>query len=600
MIPSFGRARWLRKSDLTLLFVFTFVVNVLLLVQPLYMLQVYDRVLASASVETLLYISLIAAVALGLLGIIDAIRAMICGRMAARLETEIGADALLGAMQGPRASIGDVQPLRDVATVRGFLAGRSLLALLDLPFAPFFIAIMYLIHPNLFWLTVCGAVVIVLLAFANQFATTNAAADASRSSLAAMLSAQSFVRNVESLKAMGMMPNILSIWGRDEGQALNAQDRLNRTNAIYAGLSRTLRMGLQIAILGYGGYLVLAGDMTAGMIFAASLIAGRALQPMDQVIGGWKGFVDTRKAWTRLSDLLQSTPADKPPTDLPDPVGNVTLENVLVFPPHGAGTDPLIKRVSAQITAGECVAVIGPSGAGKSTLMRTIIGALEVSSGTVRVDGADIRHWDRDRLGRHIGYLAQDVELLPGTVAQNISRFDPGAADRAIVEAASKAQVHDLVQRLPKGYDTLIGPAGLQLSGGQRQRIGLARAFFGSPRILILDEPNANLDAEGDLALERALLVAREDKVTVLIVTQRRAIAERAQKVMILRDGTLEDFGSRPEVYARQAHGGQGSPGTAPGHAPGNAQGSVSEEVPAVTGRFSAVLAGGRRPGHAS
>ena len=574
------------------LVLFSFVVNILLLVQPLYMLQVYDRVLLSSSLATLGYISVLAALALILLGVLDAIRSMICGRIGAALEKRFGAEAFVASMKGPRASLGDVQPLRDLATLRAFLSGRALLAFIDLPFAPIFIAVLYLIHPNLFWLTLAGAVVLACLALANQQATRKSAAEAGERTMRALLSAQSFVRSTESLEAMGMVGHAVHAWGADAALSLNAQDRMNRINATFAGISRTLRMGLQIAILGYGGYLVIAGDMTAGMIFASSLISGRALQPIDQVIAGWKGVIDTRKAWTRLNGVLKNAVKPKR-TDLPAPHGRLTLENVVVYPAFARGGEPLIKRISADIAAGDFVVVIGSSGAGKSTLMRAIVGGLDVRSGAVRIDGADIRNWDREKLGRHIGYLAQDVDLLPGTIAQNIARFDPTASDVDIIEAAGKAKVHDLVQKLPHGYDTVIGPGGQQLSGGQRQRIGLARAFFGSPRILVLDEPNANLDADGEEALEASLVSAHADGVTILLVTQRRQIGERADKLMILNDGLIAEFGLRDEIAARQTERlrvvqesrRRASNDRADGQQPRNET---------VTGRFSPVVLGGR------
>jgi len=540
---------------------FGLVLNLLLLVQPIYMLQVYDRVLPSASIETLVYISIITVGTLFLLGIVDGVRAIMAGRLANRLEVAVGADALQASMVGPRASLGDVQPLRDLQTVRGFISGRGLFAFLDLPFAPFFIALLYLIHPHLFWLTVMGAVVLAAIAIANQRASDKAAGDAGIRQMNATLAAQAFVRNAESVKAMGMWRNIVHRWGAEEALSLAAQDRVNSSNAFFSGVSRVFRLGLQIATLGYGGYLVLAGEMTAGMIFAASLISGRGLQPIDQVIGGWKGFIEARKAWKRLVEALSAVKPAEMRTELPVPRGEVNFEAVIVFPAASEATgragaqtgEPLLKRISATIPAGACVAVIGPSGAGKTTLMRTLIGAVEPRSGAVRIDGADIRNWDPDRLGRHIGYLAQDIELLPGTIAQNIARFDPNASSEAIVRAAREAQVDDLVLKLPKAYDTLIGPGGLQLSGGQRQRVGLARSFFGRPKILVLDEPNANLDSEGEAALERALAMAKAEEITVLIVTQRRSVVEKADRIMVLRDGNLEDYGPREEVLQRQA-----------------------------------------------
>ncbi len=573
------------RSGLVSLTVFTFVVDILLLIQPIYMLQVYDRVLASGSIETLVFISIMAAGALALLALIDTFRSIMAGRIAARMDKEAGADVLLASLNEPRAPLGDVQPLRDLAVVRGFISNRAILAYLDLPFAPLFIGLLYLIHPDLFWITVGGAVVLTLLAFVNQLAGSRASAEAGDHSMRAMISAQSFARSSESIRAMGMAGNVIRTWGRDEAASLMAQDRAIRANAILAAVSRSVRLGLQIALLGYGGYLVVKGQMTAGMIFASSLIAGRGLQPIDQIVAGWKGFVDTRRAWKRLSAALQRQPADRASTELPTPKGHVHLDDIVVYPPNATSGEPLLKRITARIEAGDCVAIVGPSGAGKSTLSRAIVGALQVRSGAVRIDGADIRQWDAEKLGRHIGYLAQDVDLLPGSVAQNIARFDAEARDVDIVEAAERAQVHDLILGLKDGYDTIIGPAGQQLSGGQRQRVGLARAFYGQPTILVLDEPNANLDPEGDQALERALERAKEKQVTVLIVTQRRQIADKADKILILRNGALDDFGTRVEVLERQAQKARSAQDTA---------GSRPASAPAQ--RFTTVAGGAKTP----
>ena len=609
------------NGTLIVLFAFTLVVNILLLVQPVYMLQIYDRVLVSASLDTLIYISIIAVAALMLLGVFDALRSMLAGRLGAKLETENGADALVASMRSPRASLGDVQPMRDLAAVRSFVGGRALLAYLDLPFMPLFICMLYLIHPNLFWLTLGGAVLLALVAFANQWTTSKLGGEAGEASMAATLSAQAFVRSSESLFAMGMIGNAVETWGRQHAGSLQAVDRINGRNAIFAGISRFLRMGLQIAILGYGGYLVIEGEMTAGMIFASSLISGRALQPIDQVIAGWKGFIEARRSYVRLKKGLAAVRAERgTKTALPAPRGDVAFDNVVVMPQGSSGgTDPLLKRISFSVPAGEFCAVIGASGAGKSTLLRALVGAAEVRSGAVRIDGADIRNWDGEALGRHVGYLAQEVEILPGTIAENIARFSADVDDASVVTAARMAEVHDLVQKLPRGYDTLIGPAGMKLSGGQRQRIGLARAFFGGPKILVLDEPNASLDADGDIALDRALAHAKEAGVTVLLVTQRRQVAERADRILVLRDGAIEDYGPRDAVFKRQAEKVQAARDAARQAAPENqaraagggmaptqtvtqisAAGTMTGSAkPIAQGRFPTVVSGsGRKPPH--
>lgn len=579
-----AKARAVIISGTMKLAVFAFFVNILLFIQPIYMLQIYDRVLLSGSIETLLYISVMAMGALLLLGVLDSLRNVLASRMAARLEVAVGADALIASINGSRASIGDIQPLRDLSVCRNFLSGRAVFAYLDLPFAPLFIGILYFIHPKLFWMTVAGAMLLLLVAVVNEWLTRHASAEAAEHGLAASLAAQSFVRNGESLKAMGMTGNVITAWGKEEAASLAAQDRMNRTNALLAGLSRTLRLGLQLAILGYGGYLVLEQQLTAGMIFASALISGRGLQPIDQVIGGWRSLMEARRAWKRLHKALDRNPR-RDAMELPDPVGRLELEQVVVFPPHDPFGAPLLKGVSATMPQGTRTVILGPSGAGKTTFLRAIVGVLEPRTGTVRIDGADVRSYNTDKLGRHIGYLAQDVDLFPGTIAENVARFDPDADPAAIVAAARKAQVHDLILKLPKGYDTRIGPGGLQLSGGQRQRIGLARAMFGEPRILLLDEPNANLDADGEAALERALESARTDGTTVVIVSQRRAIADNADMILIMRDGTVEDTGPRPEVFARQAKKARALQDVL-------AQKKQPATPPVVAGRFPTVIYG--------
>lgn len=534
------------------LLIFTLVTNLLLLVQPLYMLQVYDRVLPSSSLETLLFISIIAGAALLTLGVVDGLRLIIAGRLAARIEQTVGAQALTAAMNGQRVGAGDVQPLRDLQTVRSFIAGRAAMGLLDLPFFPLFLGVLYLIQPALFWVAVAGSVLQLALTVLNQVALRGAASLSSEAGTRALHLAQSFVRSSESVRAMGMTGNAADRWWQANAGALTALDRVNRINGAFSGLSRLSRLAIQMIILGFGGYLVLVGQMTAGMIFAATLISGRALQPIDQALGGWKAMEEARKAWERLAAALRAQPVPARRTAPPVPKGRITIDKLVVMAPGAARREPLLKGISAEIGAGEFVAVVGPSGAGKSTLVRAIVGACELSAGAVRIDGGEIRNWDSDRLGRHIGYVAQDAELIAGTVAQNISRFDPDPGDAEIVEAARRAGVHDLVLSLPQGYETLVGAGATRLSGGQTQRIALARAFYGDPEILILDEPNSNLDTDGDQALERAIDAARGRGRTLVIVTQRQKLAEKADKLMIMRGGAIEDFGTREAVLERQ------------------------------------------------
>ncbi|MER9844576.1 type I secretion system permease/ATPase [Mesorhizobium australicum] len=534
--------------------VFSLLINILLLVIPLYLLQVYDRVLPSSSVETLVYLSAIAVLALAFLGLLDAIRAVYTQRVAATVDRKLGASTFAISL-GARYA-GGLSPLRDLASVCAFIRSRGVAVLFDLPFAPVFLALLYLIHPVLFWVTVAGAVLLLFLVVANQLAIgRNDALSAERSALASQAE-QAFARNAETLRAMGMVQNASLVWGRHVAAALTFHDRSSSANAIFSGASRALRMVLQLAILGAGAWLVLQGQMTAGMIFASSLVSSRALQPLDQLIGAWRQIADARRAWTRLEKALAMRPAEPRKLILPDPAGAISVQDVFFMAPNAKpGTEPILKRLNFAIGAGQALAIVGPSGAGKSTLARLLVGAAQPTGGSIRIDGADLRTWDEGQLGKHVGYLAQEVELFPGSIAQNVARFDPQADDAAIVEAARRAQVHELILAQRDGYQTMIGPSDRALSGGERQRIGLARAFYGNPRLLVLDEPSSHLDGSGEAALEAVLSAARAAGVTVVVITHRPAIAAACDRVMLLRGGMVEAFGPGDEVLRRSVIG---------------------------------------------
>jgi PrtD family type I secretion system ABC transporter len=533
---------------------FCLILNILVLVQPIYMLQVYDRVLTSANTNTLYYLTIIAVAALLFMGLLEIVRQNYANRMAARLEPAFGAAALMAASQSSNAALGDVQPLRDLAAIRVFLSSKLLFAIFDVPFAPLFLIVLYLIHPALCLLTIVGILLLALVTWLNQVGTDRGTRIAMEKGLSAMLTAQAFARSAETIRAMGMERNAVERWGASQAESLQALDRVNSVNSFYGGLSRGLRLFLQIAVLGLGAYYVLQNEMTGGMIFAASLISSKAMQPLDQLIAGWRHITEAKAAWGRLKPSLSAVMSrSKAVTDLPAPNGEVTGENLVYSAPSAIkGAEPLLKRLNFRIPAASSLAIVGPSGAGKSTLARLLVGAIEPSMGAVRIDGADIKQWDRQKLGKHIGYLSQEADMLPGTVTENIARFTPGASDEEVVNAAKMASVHELILALPSGYNTLLGPGGLTLSAGQRQRIGLARAFFGSPRILVLDEPNANLDAEGDAALDRALQEAHKTGATVIVITQRKAAAERADRIMIIRNGAIEDYGPKAVVAENQ------------------------------------------------
>lgn len=531
--------------------VFSLATNLLMLTVPLYMLQIYDRVLPARSNETLIYISLFAALALLTLGLLEVVRAIAASKAAARFDVTLSDLAVRSIIRVGAATGGNTQPFNDVNLLRGLLSSKVAFVLLDLPFTTIFIAILYLIHPNLFWITLGGAVILVILAVANQMATRNANQDNSMLSAASNQQVDHLARNADSLIAMGMVDNAVNYWGNFHAGSLKSSDRAASINAWFAGISRTLRIGLQILILGYGAKLVLDGQMTAGMIFASSIIAGRALQPIDQTIGSWRQLTAGWQAWLRVRGFLEQTAAQTERTELPVPIGKLEVNNVHVPNPAGPTSPPILQNVAFQLEPGESVAIIGPSGSGKTTLARIIVGALKAKIGHVRIDGHDIWNWDRDILGKHIGYLAQDVELLPGTVAQNISRFAVSEDDDAVIRAAQLAHVEPLIQNLPNGFDTKVGPGGLQLSGGEKQRIAMARAFYGKPKLLVLDEPNSSLDDAGNTALLEALADAKTNNITVVMITQRISALDHVDKILIMDSGQVREFGSRQEVIAR-------------------------------------------------
>lgn len=532
--------------------VFSLLINLLMLAMPLYLLQVYDRVLPSASIETLVYLSLIAIGALVVLGVMEIIRSFYAQRVAAGFDRSLASTLFGSILSSKAAGSGDLQPLRDLGAVRTFIASKGLTALFDLPFAPLFVALLYLVHPALFWITLAGVLLMLALLFINLAAERSSGQQAAELTARAQLSAQAFARSADSLRAMGMEANAIEHWGARYAQSLRQQARSATINSTFSGISRSVRMLLQLAILGVGAWLVLGNEMTAGMIFASSIISGRALQPIDQLIGGWRQIDEARKAWGRIGPVAKTMrEARSTKTELPAPIGAISVCDLVVARQSDqSGEKPILQGLTFDINAGEAIALIGPSRAGKTTLARCLTGAIASTGGAVSIDGAELSTWNEAQRGSLFGYLPQDVQLLPGTIAQNISRFDPNPEDQAIVTAAQRAHAHELVLLQSDGYQTEIGTAGNGLSGGERQRIGLARAFYGDPKILVLDEPNANLDAAGEEALAQALADARAASTTVIIVTHRLSIAAKCDRVMMLKDGAIAAFGPSHDVLA--------------------------------------------------
>ena len=527
--------------------------SILQLTIPLYMLQVYDRVLPSNSLDTLVFLSILAGFALVILGITEMTRQILNSRAAAKLDTVLSGEIMEQMVREGHKSKSGHQPLRDLHMVRSVIATKSLIGVVDLPFSAIFLICLYFIHPNLLWLTLFGVCLLAIIAFANvQFTKRNGKEQAFAHGRANRFSELTSA-NADSIVAMGMVGNISRHWGNIHADELVAADRVARANAIFGGVSRTLRFVIQAAILGLGAYLVQIDQMTAGMIFAASIIAGRALQPIDTVINSWPQLNAGWSAWQNVKAFVSSATRKSEFTRVEAPVGNLSVHDLLQPNPVDPKKAPILNRVSFDIPPGRSVAVIGPSGAGKSTVAKILVGALRPYAGDVRLDGNDLENWNPDDLGRYIGYLAQDAELLPGTVAQNIARFDCEANDEDIIKAARMAHVEEVVKKLPDGYDTQIGPGGFQLSGGEKQRIALARALYGSPRLLVLDEPNSSLDRDGEKALLKALKDAREAKITVFLVTQRESVLQAADIILRMNRGRVTDFDVRDKVIKKYA-----------------------------------------------
>ena len=453
-------------------------VNLLMLTAPLYMLQVFDRVLTSRSADTLLLLSLIACVALLTLALLEGVRSFALARLGNWIDDRLSVSALQASVTGAlrMGSKPSIQGLRDLATFRSFVGGPSVLPLMDAPWTPVFIAVVFLLHPLLGWMTIGGAVVLLLLAIVNELGTRALLQDAGTAQIDAMQQAESAVRNADAIEAMGMMDNLARQWHRRSAEALRLQRKAGERNSTVTSVSKFVRLTLQVAMLGIGAWLVIQNELTAGGMIAGTILLGRALAPVDQAINSWKAFIAARSAHRRLKESLAHTPTRIESIALPRPSGEVRCESVTYA--HEGGGDPVLKNVSFDLPAGKTLGLIGPTASGKTTLARLLVGNLRPQLGHVRLDGMDISQWESSGRGQHIGYLPQDIELFGGSIRENIARMGE-ARDEHVIEAARLAGVHELVLRLPRGYETEIGDAGTSLSGGQRQRIALARALYG-------------------------------------------------------------------------------------------------------------------------
>ena len=523
--------------------VFSSAINLLVFVSPLYMLQVYDRVLHSRSEMTLVMVTIIALVMLAVYGLLEWLRSRVLVRSGLRFDDMIAKGlfnrVVTNTLQQPQAR--SEFALSDIDRLREFFTGSGLIALCDVPWMPIMLVVCFLFHPLIGWVTLIGAVIIFALAIANELMTKKALMEANGHSQSAQHFANSTLQNVEVIRALGMETSLRARWHGMHRNMLEKQATASDKAGALLSTSKFVRMSLQTVVLGAGAYLALRGEISPGAMIACSIIAGRALQPVDQVVGQWKQFVAARQAYNRLSKLFKETPEEIERTELPAPKGVLTAEQVTVLPP-GSRT-PVLQGVSFTVQPGEAVAVVGPSGAGKSSLVRALVGVWQPFSGAIRLDGSELQHWNKDDLGVHIGYLPQSIELFSGTIAENISRFRDDASAEDIIKAATRAHVHQMIQSLPEGYDTQIGAGGRALSGGQRQRIGLARALFGDPSLIILDEPNANLDSEGEEALFRAIEELKREGKAIIFVSHKMSLVALADKTLLLTDGRMRSFG---------------------------------------------------------
>lgn len=532
--------------------VFSAVVSLLMLTGSIYMLQVYDRVLASGSVPTLLGLFLIVVVLYAFLGFYDSLRTRILSRASVQLDQELGDQVFRTSLRsGLPGEEKGARSLHDLETLRSFLSGPAAVALFDLPWGPLFIAVLFMIHPLLGWATLAGVVVVAGLAVANRVITKDSMNRATNLDNTEKEFHERGRRNAEAIAAMGMDRAVTSRWRGMHDQALAGGQAGSDPSQTLFAISRTFRMLLQSAILTLGAWLVLREEITAGMIVAASILSGRALVPIDQVIGHWRSIGRALEAHRNLGRFFADLPVPGARIRLPDPTGNITVSGLTKMMP-GRGSDdrpPILDGLSFTLEPGDGLGVIGASASGKSTLARLLIGAWRPDSGEIRLDGATLDQWDPVQLGRKIGYLPQSVDLLPGTIRDNIARFDPEATDEAVIEAAILAGIHEMILCLPDGYATRIGSGNdMPLSGGQVQRVGLARAIYGQPALVVLDEPNSNLDMAGDAALTQAITVLREAGSVVVVMAHRPSALASVNKVMILSEGKMTDFGDKKAV----------------------------------------------------
>ncbi len=553
------------RRNLITVGLFSVAVNLLALCIPIYLFQVSDRVLTSRSIDTLVMLSIVVVGAIAAHVLLDMMRRFILMRIAVEVEAKLGAPVLSAAAKASQAgSSREFQTLADLQHLRNFITGPVLLTMFDSPVTPVYLLVVFMVHPHLGFIVTAAGVLLMAIALINQRVTAVPFARANAYGTRANLQADAMARNAHVMNAMGMVPEGVLIWGRETVESLKAQVLAQDRNIVMASISKFARLCTQVAILGWGAWLAVDGRLTGGMIIAASIVAGRALAPLEGTIEGWRGFVHARAAYARIKALLQNSTLNLERLRLPRPQGRLTVERILYVPPPNKRV--ILNGVSFSLEPGESLAIVGASGTGKSTLAKMLVGSIIPTAGNVRLDMMELRNWDPRQFGESVGYLPQDVQLFPATIKANIARMREDVTDAAIFDAADIADVHEMISQFAQGYETVVAMDGSPLSGGQKQRIGLARAFFGNPRLVVLDEPNSNLDPRGDRALAQALVRAKERRITVVAITQRPSLLSSVDKILLLKDGAVQALGPRDDILAalRGRKGEVGAPGDGP------------------------------------
>jgi PrtD family type I secretion system ABC transporter len=527
---------------------FSFVMNMLLLAPPLYMLQVYDRVLGSRSEETLWFITIILLYALVVMGTMELVRSRLLIRANNALDAQLAPYLLEKMAEGAISPEGNPYShgLKDLSAIKTFLTGPGILAMFDAPWMPMAMILLWYMHPYLLIVAIVGAVLMAGIIIANEYLTRRLLKDAGDAGRIAGRHVEIALRNAEAVNAMGMLKGVAFRWAGLNDRTLALQSKASRRAGSISGLIKVVRQSVQSICLGVGAYIVLREHtFTAGMMIAGTIILGRALAPIELMNAGWRGFLEARVAYSRLDAFIKNQHLQIEPMELPPPTGQIALEKVSFG--VRVVNKMIIKDTSFALAAGEAMGIIGPSAAGKSSLARLMVGIWKPLQGTVRLDGADMASWPPDRLGPYIGYLPQDIELFAGSIADNIARLDEPDSDK-VIDAARLAGLHEMILNMPKGYDTYIGESGAILSGGQRQRVGLARAMYGGPKLVVLDEPNASLDTEGEIALLQAMGQLKKMGTTVVVITHKVMLLSGVDKILIIQNGALAAFGPRDEI----------------------------------------------------